>query len=78
MLKNETWLKLSKPYYCYMRLLSEYFKENQDVLFPSDITEGHFQDLEYQTDAIKKALHIIEEHSGVIIADVVGLGKSII
>jgi len=78
MLKNETWLKLSKPYYCYMRLLSEYFKEHQDVLFPSDITEWHFQDLEYQTDAIKKALHIIQEHNWVIIADVVWLGKSII
>lgn len=78
MLKNETWLKLSDPYLCYMRLLSEYFKENQDIKYPSDITEWHFQDLEYQTDAIKKALHIIEEHNWVIIADVVWLWKSII
>lgn len=78
MLKNETRLKLSEPYYCYMRLLSEYFKENQDISYPSDITDSHFQDLEYQTDAIKKALHIIDEHNGVIVADVVGLGKSII
>jgi len=77
-LKNETWLKLSDPYLCYMRLLSEYFKENQDIKYPSDITEWHFQDLEYQTDAIKKALHIIEEHNWVIIADVVWLWKSII
>lgn len=78
MLKNETWLKLSDPYVCYMRLLSEYFKETQNISYPSDITDGHFQDLEYQTDAIKKALHIIDEHSWVIIADVVWLGKSII
>ncbi len=77
-LKNETWLKLSDPYLCYMRLLSEYFKENQNIKYPSDITEWTFQDLEYQTDAIKKAMHIIEEHNWVIIADVVWLWKSII
>lgn len=78
MLKNETWLKVSEPYHCYIRLLSEYFKENKDIRYPSDITEGHFHDLEYQTDAIKKALHIIDEHGGVIIADVVWLWKSIV
>lgn len=78
MLKNETWLKTSEPYLCYMRLLSEYFKENKDIEYPSDITDNNFQDLEYQTDAIKRWLHILEEHNGVIIADVVWLGKSII
>jgi hypothetical protein len=71
MLKNETWLKTSEPYLCYMRLLSEYFKENKDISYPSDITDGNFHDLEYQTDAIKRALHILDEHNGVIIADVV-------
>lgn len=78
MLKTETWLKASDPYLCYMRLLSEYFKENKDIEYPSNITNDHFHDLEYQTDAIKRGLHILEEHNGVIIADVVGLGKSII
>lgn len=78
MLKNETWLKLSSPYYCYMRLLQEYFQEKEDIKMPSDITDATFQDLEYQVDAIKKALHVIDEHNGVMIADVVWLGKSII
>lgn len=78
MLKNETWLKLSSPYYCYMRLLNEYFQEKEDIKMPSDITADTFQDLEYQVDAIKKALRIIDEHNGVMIADVVWLGKSII
>jgi len=32
----------------------------------------------YQLDAVNQALTIIEEHNGVIVADVVGLGKSII
>jgi superfamily II DNA or RNA helicase len=35
-------------------------------------------DFEYQTDAIKEGLDRIERHNGVIVADVVGLGKSII
>lgn len=37
-----------------------------------------YNDFEYQTDAIKSGLDKIERHNGVIIADVVGLGKSII
>src|SRR5690606_2062449 len=32
----------------------------------------------YQVDAVKQALQIIKEHNGCIIADVVGLGKSVI
>ena len=34
--------------------------------------------LKYQEDAIVKGLEIINKHQGVILADVVGLGKSII
>ncbi|MDD5770463.1 MAG: helicase-related protein [Candidatus Gracilibacteria bacterium] len=78
MLKQETWLKLTKPYYCYIRLLSEYFKDEEGVKTPKDLTNDKFNDLEYQVDAIKKGLKILSEHNGVIIADVVGLGKSII
>jgi superfamily II DNA/RNA helicase len=78
MLRNETWLKVSDPYLCYIRLLSEYFQETKEISYPSEITENTFQDLEYQTDAIKRGLHIINEHNGVIIADVVWLWKSII
>ena len=32
----------------------------------------------YQLDAVSQALTVIEEHNGVIVADVVGLGKSVI
>ncbi len=78
MIKQETWMKLTKPYYCYLRILSEYFKDYGKVLTPSDLTKWKFEDLDYQTDAIKKGLQIMEEHSGVIIADVVWLWKSVI
>ena len=78
MLKQETWLKLTKPYYCYIRLLSEYFKDEEWVKTPKDLTKDKFSNLEYQVDAIKKGLKIINEHNWVIIADVVWLWKSVI
>ncbi len=78
MLKQETWLKLTKPYYCYLRLLAEYFKDEEGIKTPKDLTHDKFQDLEYQVEAISKGLKILWEHNGVIIADVVGLGKSVI
>ena len=78
-LKEETWLKIPQPYYCFIRLLDEYFGDKyKRVHTPENITNGQFKDLTYQVDAIKKWLKIIEEHNGVMIADVVGLGKSII
>lgn len=77
-LKQETWLKLTEPYLCYIRLLSEYFKDEEGIKTPSDLTWEKFWNLEYQIDAIKKWLKIINEHNWVIIADVVWLGKSVI
>jgi superfamily II DNA or RNA helicase len=37
-----------------------------------------FEKYTYQLDAVNQALNIIETYNGVIIADVVGLGKSVI
>jgi len=54
MLKQETWLKLTKPYYCYIRLLAEYFVDEEDIKTPKDLTSEKFKNLEYQVDAIKK------------------------
>jgi hypothetical protein len=72
--------KLYKPYCFFLRVLDEYFSVNYDKDFKSahEITGGNFYDLKYQTDAIKLALATIETHNGVIVSDVVGLGKSII
>jgi len=72
--------KLYKPYYLYVRVLHEYFSIEYDksIRLPHEITKNRFLNLKYQADAIKQALHTIGVHNGVIIADVVGLGKSII
>lgn len=72
--------KLFEPYKLYLRVLHEYFKipSKNNVRTPFDITDGKFYNLKYQTDAVQLALKAIETHSGAIVADVVGLGKSII
>jgi len=42
------------------------------------LEESGYKDYQYQTDAVNQALTIIDQYNGVIIADVVGLGKSVI
>ena len=78
---KKIWMeKLYSPYSMFIRILHEYFSqpEDKDILKPSDITDGAYTDLKYQIDAVQMAIKAIENHDGVIIADVVGLGKSII
>lgn len=72
--------KLPTPYLLYLRVLYEYFHidNSNHISTPSEITHGDFKDLRYQEDAIRMAISTINRHNGVIVADVVGLGKSII
>lgn len=69
-----------QPYLMYVRVLHELFgkDKNTDIESPSKITDESFVDLEYQIDAIRMGIDRINQYGGVIIADVVGLGKSII
>lgn len=79
-IKHIWYEKLYAPYLMYIRVLYEYFNipSKDNILTPYDITEGRYTNLKYQTDAVQLALNAIDNHNGVIIADVVGLGKSII
>jgi len=79
-IKHIWYEKLHRPYLMYIRVLSEYFSipTKENLLTPHDITNGKFFNLKYQTDATQMAINAIENHNGVIVADVVGLGKSII
>ncbi len=52
--------------------------DKSNVATPFDITNGKFTNLKYQIDAIKYGVDCINKNNGVIIADVVGLGKSVI
>lgn len=78
-LKNIWVDNMPDPYVVYLRVLEEYFSSNMPDGFiktPSQL--AGYVDLEYQTDAIKSAIAKLKRHNGVIIADVVGLGKSVI
>jgi superfamily II DNA or RNA helicase/HKD family nuclease len=80
--KSKLWIyQQPTPYQMYVRVLHEIYKKPENlekVKTPSKITSEAFLDFEYQTDAIKIAMDRIDKFDGVIIADVVGLGKSII
>lgn len=77
---DKTWLgKMYSPYEFYLRVLHEFFSREDmgTILTPSDINSS-YSDLKYQTDAIAMALRSLRLYRGVILADVVGLGKSVI
>ena len=80
---KRTWLeRLPAPYLMYIRVLYEYFKSNAETIkTPAGLTHNkntQYMNLAYQTDAINDGLAMLKRHSGCIVADVVGLGKSII
>lgn len=78
-IKHIWYEKNPSPYLLYLRVLYEYFNidTSKRIRTPHDINKK-FLDLKYQEDAIRMAISTIEKHNGVIISDVVGLGKSII
>jgi superfamily II DNA or RNA helicase len=80
---KHTWVNTyPAPYAMYVRVLHEYFQDNSEsIKTPAALTHTNdvqYMDLAYQTDAIGEGLAKIRRHSGCIVADVVGLGKSII
>lgn len=78
---GKVWInKVPKPFLLYVRVLEEYFQlhSREFVRLPAEITRGKYINLKYQIDAVKRTLNILNRHNGVIVADVVGLGKSII
>jgi len=76
------WLeKVPSPYLLYLRVLHEYFNidASKKIRTPNEITnDTNMKDLKYQIDAINLAIDKIGKHNGVIISDVVGLGKSVV
>ena len=80
-LKKKLWIFAKpSPYQIYVRILYELYNsiDQNNVTTPSEITNGKFSNFKYQLDAIKYGVDCINKNNGVIIADVVGLGKSII
>ena len=64
----------------YVRILHELYANSDEngIKTPDEISGGKFSNLKYQLDAIQQGLDCLDKYNGVIVADVVGLGKSII
>lgn len=69
---------LVSPYKIFLKVIYEYFEFiNREELLCSPADYG-YRDYKYQIDAIKSGINGIMLYNGVLISDVVGLGKSII
>ncbi len=80
-IKKNTYLRDDfSPHELYIKMLMEYFGKrveydpyNIDLLLP----DKYFR-LKYQSDAANHGYSILQKHNGFLLADVVGLGKTII
>ena len=80
-IQTQLWIhSLPDPYKVYIRVLYELYSSSDelDIKTPDEISGGKFSNLKYQLDAIQQGVDCINKYNGVIVADVVGLGKSII
>ena len=78
--QKKTWLNdFITPYELYLKLIYEYLQEDINLQETIDIfLPDGFMELEYQKQAVQQALKKLNEHNGVFLADVVGLGKTFI
>lgn len=79
-IKKETYLnEETSPFELYIKLLTEYFGKNIDY-DPNSIGDlpQNFKKLSYQVDAVNEGFNMLIKHNGFILADVVGLGKTVI
>ena len=78
-IEKNTWLKPATPAEIFYRAAYEYVDGSSAVLTPEDESlPSGFMKLQYQDDAANQAVGILEEFGGVILGDVVGLGKTIV
>ena len=78
--KNETYVGAeATPRELYFKLLCEYFGSaiEYDPNAVSDLPAG-YKRLSYQADAVSAGYRLLERHGGFFLADVVGLGKTVI
>lgn len=67
------------PFEIYLKLLIEYFGKNIDY-DPDTVGDlpKKFKKLSYQIDAVNEGFQMLMEHNGFFLADVVGLGKTVV
>jgi len=67
------------PFELYLKLLIEYFGKNIDY-DPDTVGDlpKNYKKLSYQIDAVNQGFQMLLEHNGFFLADVVGLGKTVV
>lgn len=82
LIQHKTQVASVTPFEAYALVLKTYLDLQQSKMLKPEteriLDEIGYKKFQYQLDAVNQALNIINEHNGVIIADVVGLGKSVI
>ena len=81
-IEQETLIKKLTPFEAYVLVLKSYLEmyQHKDIstIIIQLLEKSNYKQYQYQLDAIKQAVAIIEANNGVLVADVVGLGKTII
>lgn len=81
-LKDETFLKEISPFTAYAYLLKTYLELHKGKILKSELEDllkqRGYKAYNYQLEAVSQALANCEAHGGTLLADVVGLGKTII
>lgn len=81
-IEQQTPVKDVTPFEAYVLVLKAYLDSFEQREIGQSLTEllerNGYKPYQYQLDAIRQSLAIIDRNNGVIIADVVGLGKSVI
>ncbi|MBP7875050.1 MAG: helicase [Parabacteroides sp.] len=76
--RNETHLgQTPTPYELYMKVLIDFFQGQVEDDFSLEMPDGVMK-LKYQTDAVGQGYEMLKKHNGFFLADVVGLGKTVV
>lgn len=76
--KKDTYLDYQPtPYEIYLKVLIDTFGEQVEDQFSMKLPKG-VMDLKYQRDAVIQGYQMLMQHNGFFLADVVGLGKTMI
>src|SRR3989338_276909 len=82
LVEKETHIKEITPFEAFVLVLKAYLDSQKFEEISKSLVdlmeEKGYKSFKYQLDAARQALAVIKDHGGVVIADVVGLGKSVI
>lgn len=79
-IQNETFINAEPtPFEVYIKFLIEYFGKSVEF-DPNSITDlpAGYMRLSYQIDAVSQGYDLLSKHNGFFLADVVGLGKTVV